>query len=171
MAFRLPLSRQTCVSQNALEFAAKYPLAASVANTSIYVDDCLTGAETLEEAIHLQTELHNLFDEAKFLLRKWNSSDPSVLEHVPSQLKESHFSQLIPEPTGYSKTLGIEWNNKDDSFRLTISDPHNPSRTVTKRLLTSDVAKTFDVLGWFSPTIIKAKVLLQKLWEALGARC
>lgn len=63
---------------------------------------------TAEEAIHLQMELHDLFDEAKFLFRKWNSSDPSVLEHVPSELKESHFSQAIPEPTGYTKTLGIE---------------------------------------------------------------
>jgi hypothetical protein len=80
-------------------------------------------------------------------------------------LKESHFSQAIPEPTGYTKTLGIEWNTNDDSFRLTIADPSNHSKPVTKRLLTSDVAKTFDVLGWFSPTIIKAKILLQELWE------
>ena len=29
----------------------------------------------------------------------------------------------------------------------------------------SDVAKTFDVLGWFSPAIIKVKILLQQLWE------
>ena len=29
----------------------------------------------------------------------------------------------------------------------------------------SDVAKTFGVLGWFSPTIIKVKILMQRLWE------
>ncbi len=29
----------------------------------------------------------------------------------------------------------------------------------------SDVAKTFDVFGWFAPTTIKVKILLQKLWE------
>ena len=40
---------------------------------------------------------------------------------------------------------------------------------MTKRLLVSDVAKTFDVLGWYSPTIIKAKILLQMLWlERIG---
>ena len=32
-------------------------------------------------------------------------------------------------------------------------------------MLVSDVAKTFDVFGWFSPTIITIKILLQKLWE------
>ena len=35
----------------------------------------------------------------------------------------------------------------------------------TKRTLASDIAKTFDVLGWFAPVIIKAKILLQRLWE------
>ncbi len=36
---------------------------------------------------------------------------------------------------------------------------------MTKRTLVSDVAKTFDVLGWYSPTIVKAKILLQRLWS------
>ena len=29
----------------------------------------------------------------------------------------------------------------------------------------SDIAKSVDVLGWFSPTIVKVKILLQQLWE------
>ena len=33
------------------------------------------------------------------------------------------------------------------------------------RLLVSDIAKVYDMLGWFSPSIIKAKILLQRLWE------
>ena len=36
---------------------------------------------------------------------------------------------------------------------------------VMKRALISDVAKTFNVLGWFSPVIIKVKILFQQLWE------
>ncbi len=32
-------------------------------------------------------------------------------------------------------------------------------------MLISDVSKTFDILGWFSPTIIKVKILFQRLWE------
>ena len=40
---------------------------------------------------------------------------------------------------------------------------------MTKRSLISDVAKTFDVLGWYSPIIVKAKILFQMLWlEKLG---
>ena len=37
---------------------------------------------------------------------------------------------------------------------------------VTKRTLISDMAKIFDVLGWFFASIIKAKIQLQRLWES-----
>ena len=60
--------------------------------------------------------------------------------------------------------LGLEWSPGQDSFRLTMSDL--PSVTIlTKRSLTSDIARIFDVLGWFSPTLIQLKILLQPLWE------
>ena len=36
---------------------------------------------------------------------------------------------------------------------------------LTKRLLVSDIAKMFDVLGWFSPSIVQIKILLQRVWE------
>lgn len=51
-----------------------------------------------------------------------------------------------------------------DHFRLTITQLPSVS-DVTKRFLISDVAKTFDVLGWFAPCTIKMKILFQQLWE------
>ena len=36
---------------------------------------------------------------------------------------------------------------------------------VDQSQLVSDIAKTNDVLGWFSPMIVTAKILLQHLWE------
>ena len=40
------------------------------------------------------------------------------------------------------------------------------TRNMTKCTLVSDIAKTYASLGWFSPSIIKAKILLQHVWEA-----
>ena len=71
---------------------------------------------------------------------------------------------MMPTSGDYTKTLGIEWNAAMDHFRLTISDPP-PLTNITKRALVSDIAKTFDILGWFSPSTIKVKILLQQLWE------
>ena len=48
------------VKQNAIDFAHKYPIASRVVNESFYVDDYLTGADSVEESIELQRQLQNL---------------------------------------------------------------------------------------------------------------
>ena len=70
----------------------------------------------------------------------------------------------INDTSDYTKTLGIEWNPQLDHFRIAIAKlPFLEG--VTKHMLVSDIAKIFDVLGWFSPTVVKVKILLQQLWE------
>ena len=152
------------IKQNATDLANEYPLAAKAVNDSFYIDDGLTGADSIEQAMELQKQLQNMFLRGDFLLRKWNSSNPTVLQHLPAELKATQSSHPLPDPDEYTKTLGIEWNSVMDHFRLTITEV--PSiENLTKRALVSDIAKTFDVLGWFSPTIITVKILLQRLWE------
>ena len=70
----------------------------------------------------------------------------------------------IADPEIYTKALGIEWSMSADCFSLTTSDL-SPIDAITKRSLVSDIAKTFDVLGWFAPAIIKAKMLFQQILE------
>ena len=94
-------------------------------------------------------------------------SNPAVLDYTPLRLKDPN-----PQPTAIdadpcTKALGIVWNKVSDT--LTISTSSLPSLSsqinVTKKTLVSDVEKTFDNLGWFSPTMIVAKILLQRCWE------
>ena len=87
-----------------------------------------------------------------------------MLQHLPAELKATQSSHPLPDPDEHTKTLGIEWNSVLDHFRLTITEVTS-IENLTKRSLVSDIAKTFDVLGWFSPTIITEKILLQRLWE------
>lgn len=152
------------VKKNALDYSHEFPMAAQVVNESFYVDDCLTGAADFESALLLYQQLTALFDRGGFVLRKWNSNDPFVVEQIPEDLRDSRKVQTLSEETSYSKTLGIEWNVATDHFRLNISN--SPSVTeVTKRNIVSDVAKVFDALGFFSPATVKMKILLQRLWE------
>ena len=147
-----------CVKQNAQDHANAFPLAAKAVEESFYVDDGLTGADSKDGAIQLQ------LGSGGFLLRKWNSSEHDVLEQIPPELRDQQSVLTISEPDSYTKTLGIEWSVKLDHFRLTVADlpPHD---NWTKRALASDIAKTYDVLGWFAPVIVKAKIILQHLWE------
>ena len=153
-----------CVKQNAIALSHLFPLASTAVESSFYVDDCLTDADSIPDAIQLREELRDLLQKGGFLLRKWNSSDPAVLQDLPTDLKDVSALHSIPCPDTYTKTLGVEWNTNLDHFRLTVSSPPRPDN-LTKRALISDVARTFDVLGWFSPATIKLKILFQHLWE------
>ena len=136
-------------------------MAAEVVHKSFYVDDCFTGAADSKSALILQQQLTELFSRGGFVLRKWNSNDPSVLEKIPKELRDSREVQTFPKDSQYSKTPGIQWDVSADQFRLSIAE--SPiSDQVTKRGLVSDVAKVVDALG---PTIVKMKIILQRLWE------
>ena len=152
------------VKQNAIDYSHEFPLAAEVVHKSFYVDDCLTGTTDSKSALLLQQQLTELFSHGGFVLRKWNSNDPSVLEKIPEDLRDSCEVHTFSEANKYSKTLGIEWNAATDQFRLNISKPPSVNK-MTKRNIISDVAKVFDVLGLFSPATVKMKILLQRLWE------
>ena len=74
---------------------------------------------TLMTACLVQT----LFSEGGFLLRKWNSSEPVVLEHLPPELIDTQSTHSFSDPEVYTKTLGIQWNSSIDSFRLSDVEP------------------------------------------------
>ena len=86
------------------------------------VVDGLTGADSIQDAIELQKQLQDLFARGDVLLRKWNSSEPTVLKHIPPDLKDAQSTQLMPDPDQYTKTLGIEWNANQDHFHLSVAD-------------------------------------------------
>ena len=46
----------------------------------------VSGADTVEKAIEMHRQLQELFSKAEFLLRKWNSSSPAVLESILAKL-------------------------------------------------------------------------------------
>ena len=118
----------------------------------------------MEEAIELQTQLRSLFSKGDFLLRKWNSNNILVLESIPRELQDPQVVHTINNTSDYTMTLGIKWNPQLDHFRITVAKlPFLEG--VTKRMLVSDITKTFDVLRWFSRTVVKVKILLQRLWE------
>lgn len=130
-----------------------------------YVDDCITGAATLEEAQALREDLNALLNKGRMTLCKWRSSSTDLLDSIPDTLRETTDLTINVSPGLCNKTLGIHWNTSDDS--LHVSTPEiRPDELATKRKVASTVAQTFDVMGWFSPATLPAKVLLQEAWSA-----
>ena len=146
------------VGQNPVQLA---PSVIKVVKKIFYVEDGLTGADTVPEAVSLQQQLQEAFRIGGFTLHKWNLSDLVVLRHIQTEMHDARTTKNISE---FDSSTGLEWIVTPDCFHLTIVEwPHMD--TVTKRALASDIAKTFDVMGWFAPTIISMKILLQQLWE------
>ena len=54
-----------------------------------YVDDCVTGAATVEEAVELLKNVAGTVAKVGFELRKWACSVPSVVNQLPEHLRES----------------------------------------------------------------------------------
>ena len=85
---------------------------------SFYVDDGLT--DSVQEAIKLQGQIQDLFSKGGFLLRKWNSSDSSILKHLSADLKECQPVHLMPTYSEHecTKTLDITWSWRSLEPRL-----------------------------------------------------
>lgn len=157
------LATQT-LRQNATDNKHQFPEAAEIVFQDFYVDDCLTGADTVEEAVHLSQQLCQLTAKGSMTLRKWRSNSPQVLDHIPDQLRETEReAPLVTATNGHLKALGIHWDVSTDS--LSVATPTlKSSDPATKRQVASDVARTFDVLGLFAPYTLQLKLLIQELW-------
>ena len=101
-----PFAANMAVRQNAIDHISEFPLAAETVLTSFYVDDGLTVADSIDEAISLQKQLQTLFAKGGFLLRRWNSISPSVVEQINPELRDSQNVLSIMESPGYTKHLG-----------------------------------------------------------------
>ena len=98
-------------------------------------------------------------------MRKWRSSTTQVMEHISLDLHEqSALKNLTDDQSSqHQKALGMVWDVSSDNIFVSIGTTDDPNPT--KRGVVSDIARTFDILGWISPTIVCMKILFQHLWE------
>ncbi|XP_024872454.1 uncharacterized protein LOC112455014 [Temnothorax curvispinosus] len=117
-----------------------FPLAVPSILRGRYVDDIFGGADTVQQLIKISLQLKNLCMAGGFPLAKWHATHPDVLAAVQAEKDQG------------SQTLHL-------TIAISSQTDH-----LTKRLVLSEVAQIFDPLGFASPVVIKAKMLLQELW-------
>ena len=74
-----------------------------------YVDDFLTGAESIDEAKKLRNELQEKLLSGVFPLRKWSSSSVEVLKDLPPHLLETKDLLELNKEDKSIKALGVVW--------------------------------------------------------------
>ncbi|GFV17669.1 integrase catalytic domain-containing protein [Trichonephila clavipes] len=138
-----PFLATRTLKQLALDEAGNFPLRSSVVMSDMYIDDVLTGAETLLEAKELKNQLINIFAKGGMVLHKWCGNNTELIE-VSENYDFSDSSEI--------KVLGV----------VTVKiDLHELN---TKRDVLSTIARIYDPLGLLGPVVVKAKIFLQKLW-------
>ncbi|KAJ8982292.1 hypothetical protein NQ317_008021 [Molorchus minor] len=118
------------------------------------------GGESVEEVIKVCKEVDSILRSGCFVPCKWASNKSQVVETMAGSADPNvniHFGEKEE-----IKIPGLYWSSNQDVLIYNITSSIYP--TITKRTVLSDIARIFDPLGLLGPTIIKAKILLQKLW-------
>ncbi|XP_029166208.1 uncharacterized protein LOC114937014 [Nylanderia fulva] len=156
-----PYLAMRTLQQLAEDERANFPLGAAALREDSYVDDVLTGADSLEDSISIRRKLTQLCMAGGFPLRKWAANCEDLLQGVPSE----HRAQPLPhtlESLGDQGTLGLRWHPQTDEFSFVVrSEKLGP---ITKRFILSQTAKLYDPLGWLAPVVVRAKIMFQTIW-------
>lgn len=148
--------------QLALDEAKNFPRACKLLTRDFYVDDFISGADSIEEILNIRDEMIQLLSRGGFVIRQWASNQVEALENIS---KEIFNLECGIKNNSIHKTLGIIWDCTLDQF-IYLVKLIDAQDTSTKRKLASEIAKIYDPLGLLGPVILYAKVLIQDCWKA-----
>lgn len=143
--------------QVAIDAERDYPIESKVIREDFYVDDLITGANSIEQLKTIKTNVIKILQNANFPLRKFHSNSPELTDNDTKST-----SPLIPDEE--HKTLGILWNQSTDTFTYSLNCSIS-QRTISKRTILAITARLYDPLGLLAPIIVVAKLLIQELWQ------
>ncbi|XP_039304174.1 uncharacterized protein LOC105205337 [Solenopsis invicta] len=143
--------------------SVKYPIGSRTVLNDFYVDDLVSGAETLQEALAIKTETSQLLLEGLFELHKWSSNDSALLDN--QTLSHQKEFVLSTDKESETRALGLIWNCSSDNFKFSNSTSLPLLQTPTKRSILSRIALIFDPLGLLGPSTVIAKLIIQELWR------
>ena len=159
-----PFLVQFVIQEHAWKHQSQFPLGAETVLKSTYMDDSMDSVPDKETGIELYKQLSQLWASAGMHARKWLSNVLEVLEHIPHADCVTEVD-LDRGELPVVKTLGVLWTPNEDEFKYQV---HPPSRDhcSTKRAFLKGIATLFDPLGFLSPYVIRAKIILQEMWES-----
>ncbi|XP_075157941.1 uncharacterized protein LOC142231207 [Haematobia irritans] len=150
-----------CLQQLAQDQQLKFPLGSKIVLNDFYVDNLMTGADTIDEVIEIKNQVTKLLETGGFPLRKFASNVSNVIKDINMADREPTFQLYDME---FIKALGLKWSPSADSFLFYYQLPVTSSK-LTKRKILSHIATFFDPLGLINPIIVQCKILMQGLWK------
>ncbi|XP_011879230.1 PREDICTED: uncharacterized protein LOC105568293, partial [Vollenhovia emeryi] len=150
-----------CIYKLAEHCERNFPIASRILREQTYVDDILAGADNVNDVVILQEQLATVLRTGGFETHKWCSNRPEITDKISSSSREDT-PNLSIDTDGTIKTLGLEWNPKEDVFQFIVRRAETVN---TKREILSAISKLFDPLGLIGPVITSAKLIMQQTWR------
>ncbi|XP_058810607.1 uncharacterized protein LOC131675591 [Phymastichus coffea] len=150
------------IQQLARDEARDFPRASKLLFRDFYVDDFISGLNTLEELLAIRDEMITLLRRGGFIIRKWASNHLSALNTIDKKVFDL---DCVVREDPIQKTLGVVWDSQRDILQYSVSCI-DLQATSTKRQLLSEISKIFDPLGLLGPVVLFAKTLIQDCWKA-----
>ena len=126
-----------------------------------YVDDLVSGVDSLDEVNEFISSLASVFGRAGMSLTKWRST-VDLSTHSDGSLRSKMGKDLCPTATD-AKVLGLTWCQDSDSLSLQFDQPSSVVLN-TKRRILKILAHVFDPIGLVAPFVVVIKIIFQKLW-------
>ena len=158
-----PFLAQYVTQMHAQMNSKEYPRAAETILKSTYMDDSMDSVATEKEGICLYNDLTQLWNLANMQARKWSSNSKTLMQKIPVEDRALSVN-LNADAELCVKTLGLWWTAETDKFVYKVHI--NDSKVITKRCWLSKISTIFDPLGFLSLYIVRARILVQKMWIA-----
>ncbi|XP_077553403.1 uncharacterized protein LOC144168258 [Haemaphysalis longicornis] len=132
----------------------------------LYVDDLITGADTLERVTKFYQEAQHILSSAGMKLRKWSSNSEIMQQKFHRDGVGNPSSETEASASPVTRVLGLEWNRSNDALKFCLGTTLEllTINRNTKRFILQVSARIFDPFGLLGPVTIIVKMLFQKLW-------
>ena len=126
------------------------------------MDDSMDSVVNEDEAMKLVQQVKKIWRKAGMQPRKWLSNSNKVLREIDMKDRAKQIDLSIDNRLSV-KTLGVVWSISSDQFSFSAA-PLVEDIILTKRKFLSKISRLFDPLGFVTPFLIRAKILMQEVW-------
>ncbi len=158
-----PTCSNYALLRNAKDNSQLYPEAAVAVERNFYMDDFFKSVESVARAAKIFTKLVDLCKGGKFCLTKWISDNRDVINEIPAPERAASvkvIDEYAEMPT--ERALGVGWDTQQDHFVFKVK---KRNLAITRRQVLSLIASLFDPLGFLAPFLVRAKIILQRIWQ------
>lgn len=148
-----------CLKELSIMLRNEHLQASSAIKDDIYVDDLMTGGNSVEEVIAIKNVVVKIMKSVGMKLHKWSSNNSVICQELGCA---GDVEMKLDENLDATRVLGLVWKSSTDVFTFQVSLANIAHHT--KRSMLSEASKIFDPLGWLAPTVVRAKILFQSLW-------